>query len=26
LIERICSYFACEYVEHLKQVIAKKVA
>ena len=26
LIERICSYFACKYVEHLKQVIAKKVA
>jgi hypothetical protein len=26
LIGRICSYFTCEYVEHLKQAIAKKVA
>jgi hypothetical protein len=26
LIERICAYFNCKYVEHLKQVIAKKVA
>jgi DDE superfamily endonuclease len=26
LIERICSYFTCKYVEHLKQAIAKKVA
>ena len=26
LIERICSYFACQYLDHLKQVIAKKVA
>jgi hypothetical protein len=26
LIERICAYFNCQYVEHLKQVIAKKVA
>jgi hypothetical protein len=26
LIERICAYFNCTYVEHLKQVIAKKVA
>ena len=25
LIERICAYFNCKYVEHLKQVIAKKV-
>ena len=26
LIGRICSYFMCKYVEHLKQAIAKKVA
>lgn len=26
LIERICVYFSCKYVDHLKQVIAKKVA
>ena len=26
LIGRICSYFTCKYVEHLKQAIAKKVA
>lgn len=26
LIERICSYFSCKYVGHLRQVIAKKVA
>lgn len=25
LIERICAYFNCKYIEHLKQVIAKKV-
>ena len=25
LISRICSYFNCKYVEHLQQVIAKKV-
>lgn len=26
LISRICAYFNCKYVEHLQQVIAKKVA
>lgn len=26
LIDRICAYFSCKYVEHLRQVIAKKVA
>lgn len=26
LISRICSYFNCKYVEHLQQVVAKKVA
>jgi hypothetical protein len=26
LISRICSYFNCKYVEHLQQVIAKKIA
>jgi transposase len=26
LIGRVCSYFTCKYVEHLKQAIAKKVA
>jgi len=26
LIQRICAYFGCKYVEHLRQVIAKKVA
>lgn len=26
IIERICAYFNCKYVEHLRQVIAKKIA
>jgi hypothetical protein len=26
LIDRICSYFNCKYVEHLQQRIAQKVA
>ena len=26
LISRICTYFNCQYVEHLQQVIAKQVA
>ena len=26
LISRICAYFNCKYVEHLQQVVAKKVA